>query len=112
MIHINGAVAEVADFLAIVGTEYKSGTNEKFFTINVLKRRRIDASEAEFAKFNYLAHPFKSKNPFALIDDVGTDKILSLQSLASDVDLLDGKEKANATKRLKLLEASEFDENY
>lgn len=105
------AVAEIADFLATVGTEYKKGTDQKYFTINVLKRRRIDASEAEFAKFSYLAHPFALKNPFRLLVDCNTDKVLSLQSLSTDIPEISGN-KANAVPRLQKLKAEEFDENY
>lgn len=111
--NIGGAwsVAEVADFLAFVGTEYKSGTDEKYFTIKVAKRRRIDASEAEFAKFTYLAHPFSTKNPFRLLPDMNTDKVLSVQSLATDIPEL-STNKTNAVPRLQKLKASDFNEDY
>lgn len=105
------AVLEVADFLAVVGTEYKAGTDQKYFTIQVLKRRRIDAADAEFAKYSYLAHPFKLTNSFQLIDDINLDKVLSLQSLATDIPIV-GAEKTNAAKRLKLIPSKEFSENY
>lgn len=109
--HIGSAyeVAEVADFLALVNIAYKPGTDEKFLEINVVKRRRIDAAEADFAKFTYLAHPFSRNNGLKLIDDMRLDKVLSLQSLVSDI-LPVGKEKTNATQRLQTLEYSEFDE--
>lgn len=107
------AILEIADFLATVGTEFKSGTNEKYFTMNVLKRRRIDAAEAEFEKYNYLAHPFSLKNPFRLCDDMNLDKVLSVQSLATDIDKipLTG-EKSNAVKRLQVMKREEFNEDY
>jgi hypothetical protein len=75
--------------------------------LSVVKRRRIDQSEAEFAKFTYLAHPFAKNNGLRLIDDMNLDKVLSLQSLVSDIDII-GKEKANATKRIKLIQQSDF----
>lgn len=106
-------VYQVADWLASVNREYKPGTDEQYMTINVLKRRRIDASEAEFAKFTYLAHPFAKQNGLRLVDDINLDKVLSLQSLASDIDIVGiGKEKTNATKRLQLMPQQDFDENY
>lgn len=114
--HIGTAweVAEVADWLGIVNIEYKPGTDERYLEVNVVKRRRIDAAEAEFAKFTYLAHPFAKNNGLRLLDDMRIDKVLSLQSLTSDINLI-GKEKANATKRLQTMEPSEFidlDEDY
>lgn len=113
--NIGGAwsVVEVSDFLALVGTEYKPGTDERYLTINVVKRRRIDASENEFAKFTYLAHPFSKNNPMRLLDDMNTDKVLSLQSLGSDIDIL-GKnmDKTNAVPRLQTMKHVDFDENY
>ena len=63
--------------------------------LNVVKRRRIDVADAEFAKYTYLAHPFAKNNGLRLIDDVPLDKVLSLQSLATDINLV-GKEKENA----------------
>lgn len=114
--HIGTAweVAEVADFLAIVNIDYKPGTDEKFLEMNVVKRRRIDAAEAEFAKFTYLAHPFAKNNGLRLVDDMRLDKVLSLKSLTSDIDPI-SREKTNATKRLQTMEQSEFidlDEDY
>lgn len=107
------AILEVADWMALVNTEYKAGTDEKFFTILVVKRRRIDASEAEFAKYVYLAHPFSKKNGFRLLDDVNLDKVLSLQSLGSDInDIGLTGEKTNAVKRLQTIPATEFNEDY
>lgn len=109
--HIGSAyeVAEVADFLALVNIDYKPGTDERFLEINVVKRRRIDAAEAEFARFTYLAHPFSKTNGLRLIDDMRLDKVLSLQSLVSDIPGIT-KEKTNATKRLQTMEYQEFDE--
>ena len=104
----------MADWLAIVTIEYKPGTDDKYLELNVVKRRRIDASESEFAKFTYLAHPFAKNNGLRLIDDMKLDKVLSLKSLASDIDLIN-KEKTNATKRLQTMNQSEFidlDEDY
>lgn len=104
-------VVEVADFLALLNIEYKPGTDDKYLTMNVVKRRRIDQSQSDFAKYTYLAHPFAKNNGLRLIDDINLDKVLSLQSLSSDISLID-KEKANAVPRLKTLERSEFVDDY
>lgn len=103
-------VVEVADWLGMVAIEYKPGTNDRYFCIQVAKRRRIDNSEAEFAKFTYLAHPFARNNGLRLIDDMNLDKVLSLQSLQTDLDII-GKEKTNAVSRLKSMTQTEFDES-
>lgn len=109
--HIGSAyeVAEVADFLALVNIGYKPGTDDRYLEMNVVKRRRIDASEAEFAKFTYLAHPFSKSNGLRLIDDMRLDKVLSVQSLVSDISPI-GKEKTNATVRLQTMPYQEFDD--
>ena len=104
-------VVETSDFLAIVNITYKPGTDDRYMEFNVVKRRRIDSSESEFAKFTYLAHPFAKNNGLRLVDDVGTGKILSLQSLVSDIDVPISKEKTNAIPRLKSMEVSDFDED-
>lgn len=113
--HIGDAweVAEVADWLALCNIDYKPGTDERYFCLNVVKRRRIDMAEAEFAKYTYLAHPFSKTNGLRLLDDMNLDKVLSLQSLTSDIQLL-SKEKENAIPRLKTFKQSEFidDEEY
>ena len=110
--HIGDAweVAEVADWLGLCNITYKPGTNQRYFEVNVAKRRRIDQAEAEFAKFTYLAHPFSITNGLRLIDDLNTDKVLSLQSLVSDIDVV-GSEKTNAVPRLKSIEQVEFVEH-
>lgn len=95
-----GEVVETADFLALVNIEYKPGTDDKYMTFNVVKRRRIDAAESDFAKYTYLAHPFSRNNGLRLIDDINLDKVLSLQSLVNDIDVVN-KEKENAVPRLK-----------
>lgn len=47
------------------------------------------------------------------MDDINLDKVLSLQSLASDIDMTGiDTNKANATKRLQAIPASEFNEDY
>lgn len=104
-------IVETVDWGAFINIEYKPGTDEKYLVISVVKRRRIDSSEAEFAKYTYIAHPFARENQFRLLDDMNQEKILSLKSLVSDIDLI-GKEKTNAVSRLKNLETSEFDEDY
>lgn len=105
---------ETSDWAAVVNIEYKPGTDDKYLSINVVKRRRIDSSEAEFAKYTYLAHPFAKNNGLRLIDDIKLDKVLSLQSLTTDIATI-GKEKSNAVPRLKSIQQSdfvEFDEEY
>ena len=103
---------ETADWAAVLNSEYRPGTDEKYLTINVVKRRRIDAAEAEFAKYTYLAHPFAPKNGLRLLDDINLDKVLSLQSLSNDMDVLPDKEKANAVPRLQTMTRTPFDEDY
>ena len=105
-------VLQNSDFAAVLNREYKPGTDELFLTVNVLKRRRIDQAEAEFAKYTYLAHPFSKKNSMRLLDDVNLDKVLSLQSLGSDILVEANKEKVNATQRLQQVTQKEFDEDY
>ena len=96
----------------MLNREYKPGTDELFLTVNVIKRRRIDQAEAEFAKYTYLAHPFSKKNSMKLLDDVNLDKVLSLQSLGTDIVGEANKEKVNAAQRLQQITQKEFDEDY
>lgn len=100
-------VIESSDFAAVLNIEYKPGTDEKYMTINVVKRRRIDSSAGEFAKYTYLAHPFSKSNGLRLLDDINLDKVLSLQSLTTDIIGVN-KEKANVVPRLKSMQQSEF----
>lgn len=86
---------------------YKPGTNIRYLELEAVKRRRIDSSEAEFAKYTYLAHPFKEHNPLMLIDDINLDKVLSIQSLVSDINPVN-KEKINAVDRLQIMKPSQF----
>lgn len=104
------SVMEVADWVGILNAEYRPGTNEKYETLNVVKRRRIDSKDQDFAQFTYLAHPFARGNGLRLVDDLYLDKVLSLRSLLSDIDTV-GKEKINATPRLRLMEDSDFIED-
>ena len=105
-------IIESIDWGAVLNTEYRPGTEEKYITINVVKRRRIDSADSEFERFTYLAHPFARNNGLRLIDDVNLDKVLSLQSLVSDIDLSNNKEKTNAAPRLQHLVQSVFEENF
>lgn len=105
---VNGAVIESSDWAAVLDSQYKAGTDEKYMLINVVKRRRIDSSEGEFAKYTYLAHPFAKNNGLRLLDDINLNKVLSLQSLDSDIVDVAGKEKANAVPRLQTMVQSEF----
>lgn len=102
-------VVETSDSVFMNNIVYMPGTNKKFIELAAVKRRRIDSTEAEFAKYTYLAHPFSEKNPMRLIDDMGLDKVLSLQSLVSDTDIVN-KEKTNAVNRLQIMKPAEFDE--
>lgn len=101
-------VLECADFACILNTEYKPGTDEKFMVFNVVKRRRVDASAGDVAKYTYLAHPYALSNGFRLMNDMHLDKILSVQSLINDVDAIVGKDKANAVPRLNKLPIKDF----
>ena len=60
------------------------------------------------ARFTHLAHPFSEKNGLRLIDDLYLDKVLSLQSLDSDISPV-SKEKANAVPRLRNKSLDDFD---
>ena len=103
-------VVESNDWAAVVNIEYKPQTDDRYMTINVIKRRRIDAADSSMAKYTYLAHPFAKNNGLRLLDDLGTDKVLSLQSLSSDIDMIGAaKEITNAIPRLRI-EPSEFQE--
>lgn len=101
-------VIECADWVGMNNIEYKPGTDQKYFCLNIVKRRRIDSAESEFAKYTYLAHPFAPTNGLRLIDDAGTGKILSLKSLVNDFDVTT--EKTNAVPRLKNLPDMEYDD--
>ncbi len=107
--HIGDAweIVETADWLGLIDISYKPGTNQRYFEVEVAKRRRIDASEGDLAKYTYLAHPFSANNGLRLIDDINLDKVLSLQSLNTDISMI-GKEKTNAVPRLKSMSKSEF----
>lgn len=104
-----GEIYESSDTVFISNISYKPGTDKRFVELEVIKRRRIDSSESDLAKYTYLAHPFSEKNPMRLIDDMGLDKVLSLQSLVSDTDIV-SKEKTNAVNRLQIMKPAEFDE--
>jgi hypothetical protein len=98
---------ETCDWAAVLNIEYKQNSDDKYLVINVVKRRRIDSNESSFAKYTYLAHPFSKNNGLRLVDDFDLDKVLSLQSLVTDISDVN-KEKTNATNRLKVLPSSEF----
>jgi replicative DNA helicase len=107
------SVIESSDFAAVINSEYKPGTDDKYMTINVVKRRRIEKKDAEMAKYTYLAHPFAKNNGLRLIDDINNDKVLSLQSLVTDLDVSLLGEKANAVPRSqKKIIPVEFEEEY
>lgn len=105
-------IMEVGDWVGVVNIEYKPNTNDRYIVINVLKRRRIDQQASEMAKFTYLAHPFSRNNGLRLIDDINNDKVLSLESLSTDIDvpLI---EKINAVPRtaLKLIMPQAFEDD-
>lgn len=102
-------VLETADWAGVLNIENKPGTDERYLVINVVKRRRIDSTESDLAKYTYLAHPFARNNGLRLIDDINLDKVLSLQSLATDIDIKSlGSERTNAVPRLINMKHSEF----
>lgn len=109
--HIGTAweLAEIADWLGLCNITTMPGTNQRFLEVNVAKRRRIDASEAEFAKYTYLAHPFAPNNGMRLLDDINLDKVLSLRSLSTDI-VDANKDKVNAVPRLKSMAPLDFKE--
>ena len=90
------------DWVGIVNIEYKPGTRDKYMALSAVKRRRIDTSEGDLAKYTYMVHPFSKINQLKLLDDLELDQILSLESLVSDIDIID-KEKINAAPRRKIL---------
>lgn len=110
--HVGSAweVMEVSDWVAVLAIEFKPGTNEKYLIINLVKRRRTDSNEREFEKYTYLAHPFALTNGFRLLNDMHLDKVLSLQSLVTDIDIV-SKEKTNAAPRLMMVERKEYVES-
>lgn len=103
-------VLETADWAAALNIETKPGTDDRYICVNLLKRRRVESAESEMAKYTYLAHPFARNNGLRLLDDYKSDKILSLKSLSSDIDIV-GKEKENAVPRLKTLDRKSFVED-
>ena len=107
--HIGSAweVVETADFVGITNITYKPGTDKRYLELDAVKRRRIDTNEYEMARFTHLAHPFSEKNGLRLLDDLYLDKVLSLQSLDSDITPV-SKEKANAVPRLKNKSINEY----
>lgn len=102
-------VIETSDWAAVLNSEYKPGTDDKYMTINVVKRRRIDMNESDLAMYTYLAHPFAKNNGLRLIDDVNLGKILSLQSLSTDINDVIPKEKTNAVNRFIVAKPEDFD---
>ena len=91
----------------MLDSQYKPGTDDKYMLINVVKRRRIDSADSEFAKYTYLAHPFAKNNGLRLLDDINLNKVLSLQSL--DTDIADAnKDKVNAVSRGQIIAPTEF----
>lgn len=108
--HIGSAweVVESADFLGITNITYKPGTNQRYLELDAVKRRRIDTNEYEMARFTHLAHPFSERNGLRLIDDLYLDKVLSVQSLDTDIPSA-SKEKTNAIPRLRNKTLDEFD---
>ena len=104
-------IIETADFAAVLNIEFKPGTDDRYMVINVVKRRRIDTEESDFAKYTYLAHPFAKKG-LRLLDDMNLDKVLSVQTLSTDIATLGvEKDKTNAVPRLKI-NTSDFDDPF
>lgn len=99
---------ETGDWVCIVNLEYKPGTRDKYMCFSVVKRRRVDQGDKEESKILYVAHPFAPNNGLRLLDDIDSMKVLSLNSLATDIQGM-GKEQTNAVPR-KRVERKEFEE--
>lgn len=107
------SIIETSDWVSVLNCEYKPGTDQKYLTINNVKRRRIDMAEAEFAKYTYLAHPFAKNSGLRLLDDIHLDKVLSLQSLTSDIDISNqSPERINAAPRLQTIKQNTFEDDF
>jgi replicative DNA helicase len=94
-------VIENSDVVIIVNPETKSDTGELFLTFKLLKRRYRSSEENEkLRRLEYFNHPFEPGNEICLIDDIELDKPLSLESLATQFEAVDGKRgPENAVKR-------------
>jgi len=111
--HIGTAweLVEAADWLATTNITYKPGTDQRYLELDVVKRRRIDSSDYKMAQFTHLAHPFAPTNGLRLLDDLYLDKVLSVRSLDTDIDINGNiKEKTNAVPRLKTITQEQFAE--
>jgi hypothetical protein len=111
--HIGTAweVTEISDWLGTTNITYKPGTDQRYLEIDVVKRRRIDSSDYKMAQFTHLAHPFAPNNGLRLLDDLYLDKVLSVRSLDTDIDINGNiKEKTNAVPRLKTITQEQFTE--
>lgn len=106
------SIIETADWAAVLNIEQRiNASDDRYLVFNVVKRRRVDSTAGELAKYTYLAHPFDRNNGLRLIDDMNLDKVLSLQSLVNDIEgLVPVNERANAVPRSRL-ERHEFEEN-
>lgn len=95
---------ETSDWVCVLNIEEKLVEEQihRYLVMNVVKRRRVDQTAGNLAKITYLAHPFALNNGMRLLDDLNTGKVLSLQSLVSDIDDTVQKERANAVPRSKL----------
>jgi hypothetical protein len=103
-------VMETGDWVCVLNIEEKldpDGNVLRYLVMNVVKRRRVDSTAGELSKYTYLAHPFARNNGLRLLDDVHLDKVLSLQSLVTDIEAIVPKEQINAVPRSKL-ELREF----
>lgn len=110
--HVGDAIEllEVGDWVALCNIEYKPGTNEKYMCILTVKRRSVEQGESEdLKKLTYIAHPFSQINGLRILNDMDTDKVLSLKSLATDIDI-GPTDKTNAVPRKKL-DAKPFEED-
>lgn len=94
---------ETSDWVCVLNIEEKlGGDGGRYLVMNVVKRRRVDQSPGSLSNITYLAHPFALNNGLRLLDDLNLPKVLSLQSLATDIDETIQKEKTNAVPRSKL----------
>lgn len=96
-------IMETSDWVCVLNIEEKlGGDGGRYLVMNVVKRRRVDQSPGSLSNITYLAHPFAINNGLRLLDDLNLPKVLSLQSLSTDIDETIQKEKTNAVPRSKL----------
>lgn len=76
------AIVENASWLAVINLERQKSTNQLFLSVKKLKCRYAP----DVLAADYFNHPFTNTNEIRLATDVDTDGILSIKSLASDLE--------------------------